>query len=67
MKGAELAVFGNTKSFFTNYHIYGKNVWEHVPPSDEEEPHDKNKDKEEEREEAPLNLDYNIEELKSDQ
>ena len=67
MRGAELIIFGDIKSFFTNYCIYNKNIWEHVPPPDEEEPHDKNENKKKEGEEAPLNLDYNIKELESDQ
>ena len=67
MRGAELAAFGDAKSFFTNYRMHGKNVWEHVPPPDEEEPHDEDEDEEEEGEEAPLDLDRSIEELESDQ
>ena len=38
-----------------------------MPPLDEEEPHDKNKNKKKEEKKAPLDLDYNIEELESDQ
>ena len=38
-----------------------------MPPPDEKKPHDKNKNKEEEGEEAPLDLNYSIEELESDQ
>ena len=38
-----------------------------MPPPDEEEPHDENKDEEKEREEAPLDLNHSIEELESDQ
>ena len=67
MKNIELVIFNDAKSFFTNYYIYDKNIWEHVPPPDEEEPHNKNKNKKKEKEEAPLNLNYNIEELESDQ
>ena len=67
IRGAELTAFNNIKSFFTNYHIYGKNIWEHVPPPNEEEPHDEDENEKKEREEAPLNLNYNIEELEFDQ
>ena len=38
-----------------------------MPPPDEKEPHDKNKNKEKKGEEAPLDLDHNIKELESDQ
>ena len=67
MRGAKLIIFSDTKSFFTNYYIYNKNIWEHVPSLDEEESHDKNKDEEKKEKEAPLDLNYNIKELKSDQ
>ena len=67
MRGAKLIVFNDTKSFFTNYHMYNKNIWEHMPPPDEEEPHDKNENKKEEKEKAPLDLNYSIKKLKSDQ
>ena len=59
-------MFNDIKSFFINYYIYGKNIWEHVPPLNEKEPHDKNKNKEKEGKEAPLNLNYNIKELEFD-
>ena len=67
MRDAELIAFGDIKSFFINYHIYGKNIWEHVPPPNEEEPHDKNENEEKKKKKAPLNLNYNIKELESDQ
>ena len=67
MRGVELIVFNDTKSFFTNYRMHGKNIWEHVPPPDEEEPHDKNENKKKEGKEAPLDLNYSIKELESDQ
>ena len=67
MRDVKLVTFNDTKSFFINYRIYNKNIWEHVPPPDEEEPHDKNENKEKKGKEAPLDLDYNIKELKSDQ
>ena len=38
-----------------------------MPPLDEEEPHDKNKNKKKEGEEAPLNFNRSIKELKFDQ
>ena len=47
--------------------MYGKNVWEHVPPLNKEEPHDKNKDEKKEKKKAPLDFNYNIKELESDQ
>ena len=67
MRNVKLIAFSDTKSFFINYHIYDKNIWEHVPPPDEEKPHDEDEDKEKEGEEAPLNLNYSIKELESDQ
>ena len=38
-----------------------------MPPLDKKEPHDKNENKEKEGKEAPLDLNYSIEELESDQ
>ena len=38
-----------------------------MPPLNEKEPHDKNKNKEKEGKEAPLDLNYNIKKLESDQ
>ena len=38
-----------------------------MPPPNEEEPHDEDEDKKKKGEEAPLDLNYNIEELESDQ
>ena len=60
-------MFSDIKSFFINYRMYNKNIWEHVPSPDEEEPHNKNKNKKEEGKEAPLNLDCNIKKLEFDQ
>ena len=67
MRGAELIIFNNIKSFFTNYRMHSKNIWEHVPPLNKKEPHDEDKNEEKKWEKAPLNLNYNIKELESDQ
>ena len=67
IRDIKLTTFNDAKSFFINYHIYNKNVWEHVPPPDEEEPHNKDKNEEEKGEEAPLDLNCNIKELESNQ
>ena len=66
MRDAKLIIFNDIKSFFTNYRIYDKNIWEHVPPSDEKEPHDKNKNKKEEKKKTPLDFNYSIKELEFD-
>ena len=67
MKGAELITFNDIKSFFTNYRMHDKNIWKHVPPPNEEELHDENENEEKKRKEAPLDLNYSIKELESDQ